>query len=640
MRFSKFAAIILFFAVPSVAHAASYYVAISGNDASAGSMAAPFRTVSKAAAVAAAGDVVNVRAGVYNDLVKINSKGTAAARITFRSYPGELAILDGTGTAVDTNLVQIGGDYLDFTGFEVRNATRIGIEGRGAQNLRIADNNIHHCQRGGIFMTDGVSRPGTDFLIENNTVSYNVLQNQYLTATEWGQALSVYRTSRSQIVHNKVFKNYGEGIDFIMSDYGVATDNESYDNFSVNVYLDNARYMTISRNLIYSTGDRGFYRGGHPAVGISLANETYEYPNLLTDLTITNNVIIDGFVGIYYSNYGRGGGLKNTTIANNTVYKADWSLIELEASTHQNTVVQNNLFYQVNGGEMATQNLGAGVKFQQNNWTGGNAGTAASATDVIGDPRMVNPGTTLAADYKLTAASPLLLRGATLAAVKDDFFGSSRTAAFDIGAHQFSGAAAADAQAPSVPQNLHTAGGVGTQLDLAWNAATDNVAVTGYTVRRNGVTVANVTGTAWSDTGVVKNALYTYDVSAVDAAGNRSAVSVALSLAWNASEGGLDDRIAPTAPAQLRAQAPSATAVTLSWLQSTDAVGVESYEIYRNGRMVTRIAATRLSFVDAALAAKTSYTFSVVAVDAAGNRSTSSNSVQVTTAAAKRRAVH
>jgi chitodextrinase len=138
----------------------------------------------------------------------------------------------------------------------------------------------------------------------------------------------------------------------------------------------------------------------------------------------------------------------------------------------------------------------------------------------------------------------------------------------------------------------------------------------------------------------VKNALYTYDVSAVDAAGNRSAVSVALSLAWNASEGGLDDRIAPTAPAQLRAQAPSATAVTLSWLQSTDAVGVESYEIYRNGRMVTRIAATRLSFVDGTLAAKTSYTFSVVAVDAAGNRSTSSNSVRVTTAAAKRRAVH
>jgi parallel beta-helix repeat protein len=640
MRFTKFVAIAVLFAVPTFAQAASYYVANSGNDANAGTITAPFRTITKAATVVAPGDVVNVRGGIHNDLVKINSKGTAAARITFRSYPGEKAILDGTGTAFDTNLVQIGGDYIDFVGFEVRNSTRIGIEGRGAQNLRIANNDVHHCQRGGIFMTDSVTRPGTDFVIENNTVSYNVLQNQYLTATEWGQALSVYRTSRSRIVNNKVFKNYGEGLDFIMSDYGHAEGNEVYDNFSVNLYLDNARYMTVTRNLVYSTNDRAFYRGGHPALGISMQNETYEYPNLLTDITITNNVVIDGFCGIYYSDYGRGGGLKNTTIANNTIYKADWALVWLDPSTHTNTVIQNNIFYQINGGEMATQNLGAGVKFASNNWSGGIAGTAASATDVIGDPRMVQPGALNAAGYKLTSASPLLQRGLSLSAiVKNDYFGNSRLAAFDIGAHQLSGAAVADTQAPSVPQNFRTAGGAGTRLDLVWDAATDNIAVTGYTVTRNGVAVATVSGTTWSDTNVLEATLYAYTVQAIDAAGNRSAASATITAAWNSSAGATDT-IAPTAPRQLRAQLSTPTSVALDWRASTDAVGVQSYDVYRDGQRLATLKGTRLTYSDANLSSKRTYTYSIIAVDAAGNRSAASNSVQITTpSAARRRAV-
>src|SRR5215212_3188618 len=81
------------------------FVATSGNDANTGVLSAPFATVKKAAALALPGDVVSIRGGVYFTTLGIMSKGTSAARITFRSYPGETAVFDGSNTAAGTDLV-------------------------------------------------------------------------------------------------------------------------------------------------------------------------------------------------------------------------------------------------------------------------------------------------------------------------------------------------------------------------------------------------------------------------------------------------------------------------------------------------------------------------------------------------------
>ncbi|WP_428839245.1 fibronectin type III domain-containing protein, partial [Enterococcus quebecensis] len=62
---------------------------------------------------------------------------------------------------------------------------------------------------------------------------------------------------------------------------------------------------------------------------------------------------------------------------------------------------------------------------------------------------------------------------------------------------------------------------------------------------------------------------------------------------------------------------------------STDNVGVDKYEIYRNG---TRIGESKTTnYAVSGLTADTSYTFAVVAVDKAGNRSQVSSSVSVRT---------
>ncbi len=66
-----------------------------GDDAAAGSTAKPWKTLQAAAKHLKAGDTLYLRGGVYFETAAISVAGTAAAPITIRSMPGEVAILDG-----------------------------------------------------------------------------------------------------------------------------------------------------------------------------------------------------------------------------------------------------------------------------------------------------------------------------------------------------------------------------------------------------------------------------------------------------------------------------------------------------------------------------------------------------------------
>ena len=79
-----------------------------------------------------------------------------------------------------------------------------------------------------------------------------------------------------------------------------------------------------------------------------------------------------------------------------------------------------------------------------------------------------------------------------------------------------------DTQPPSAPA-VTDATHYGSYADVSWSAATDNVGIAGYRVKRSGQTVATVTGTTYRDHGVGANATYTYCVEAFDAAGNTRA---------------------------------------------------------------------------------------------------------------------
>jgi len=79
------------------APASSLYVSTHGSDSNPGTKEKPFLTVQHAADVAKPGDTINLRAGKYCERLAVTSSGNAAqGYITFRSEPGETAVLDGS----------------------------------------------------------------------------------------------------------------------------------------------------------------------------------------------------------------------------------------------------------------------------------------------------------------------------------------------------------------------------------------------------------------------------------------------------------------------------------------------------------------------------------------------------------------
>ena len=90
------------------------------------------------------------------------------------------------------------------------------------------------------------------------------------------------------------------------------------------------------------------------------------------------------------------------------------------------------------------------------------------------------------------------------------------------------------------------------------------------------------------------------------------------------------DGQAPTTPGSFAATSTGATTVALSWIASTDNVGVAGYRVYRGGTIVTTTTAT--SFNDSGLSPQTTYGYSVVAFDAAGNVSPSGSASATTPA--------
>ena len=82
-----------------------------------------------------------------------------------------------------------------------------------------------------------------------------------------------------------------------------------------------------------------------------------------------------------------------------------------------------------------------------------------------------------------------------------------------------------DTQAPSIPSGLSASHITQTTIDLQWNAASDNIGVTGYNIYQDGSLVTTVTDTGTAISGLSPATEYEFTVKAKDAAGNISGFS-------------------------------------------------------------------------------------------------------------------
>jgi hypothetical protein len=114
----------------------------------------------------------------------------------------------------------------------------------------------------------------------------------------------------------------------------------------------------------------------------------------------------------------------------------------------------------------------------------------------------------------------------------------------------------------------------------------------------------------------------------VDAAANESGQSAPPT---NVTTPACPDTTPPSVPTGLNKTLLKCDKVSIAWNASTDDVGVTAYRVYRNGVLIATVAAPTTSYTDTTVAAETTYTYTVSAVDAAGNESAQSSGLTVTT---------
>jgi len=185
-------------------------------------------------------------------------------------------------------------------------------------------------------------------------------------------------------------------------------------------------------------------------------------------------------------------------------------------------------------------------------------------------------------------------------------------------------AALKDTTPPTAPTNLRSTSVTATSISLAWNPSSDDVGIVVYQVYSGSTVVGTApAGTTATVSSLAPSTAYVFTVAALDAAGNVSPASAALSVTTQKPV----DTTPPSAPTGLTASNVTTTSATLSWTASTDNVGVTGYTLYDG----TSIAASTsgLSASVSGLTPATTHGFTVVAKDAAGNISASSSALHL-----------
>ncbi|MCF8380848.1 MAG: T9SS type A sorting domain-containing protein [Bacteroidales bacterium] len=177
-----------------------------------------------------------------------------------------------------------------------------------------------------------------------------------------------------------------------------------------------------------------------------------------------------------------------------------------------------------------------------------------------------------------------------------------------------------DTEAPTVPSGLKLMSVSDNSVSLSWDASTDNVMVTGYRIYRGGVFLNTTSELSFIDNTVEPENAYSYAVLAFDEAGNASQLS-------NQITANTVDTTPPSTPADLMAQSASGSCIKLIWGESNDNVGVTGYRVYRAGDLLSTV--NTPSYSDKTVTVGNTYSYSVSAIDGAGNESLMSDTLIV-----------
>ena len=331
----------------------SFYVAKTGDDSNPGTQAAPWRTVQHAADTVRAGATVNVRGGVYEERVTVKSSGNATdGYVTFRSYPGEKAILDAEHLVPEgrSGILTIHNQsYVRIEGFEIRNfhtADRhltplgIGVLGAGS-HIELLKNNVHHIEQtfngrdapGHGANGFGIAVYGTD---AKTPISELVIDGNEVHHLKTGSSESLVvngNVTNFRITHNVVHDNNNIGIDVI-----------GFERTAPDPAVDQARDGLVSGNLVYNITSRG-----NPAYGND-ENSDGIYVDGGTRILIERNVMHDVDFGIELASEHKDRATSYIVARNNLIYHCHTAGVSIggyapeRGHTEHSTVVGNTLY--------------------------------------------------------------------------------------------------------------------------------------------------------------------------------------------------------------------------------------------------------------------------------------------------------
>jgi fibronectin type 3 domain-containing protein len=159
------------------------------------------------------------------------------------------------------------------------------------------------------------------------------------------------------------------------------------------------------------------------------------------------------------------------------------------------------------------------------------------------------------------------------------------------------------------------------QITITWSEASSVNTIINYEVYRDGVLIAIVEETSYTDTDISPDTVYCYCVLTVDEHGTESKRSDEVCVT---TESGV-----PTMPADISATAASDSEIDVIWTASTDDVGLAGYYVYRDGSLINT--AADASYTDTGLAPETNCCYQVSAYDDDGNESGKSTEACATT---------
>lgn len=466
-----------------------YYVSSTGSNAAAGSLAAPFLTITYALSLCASGDIVKCRGvlsgggqgtGVFKERVQMNTAG-----VTLEAYkPGsvyEEVWVDGDNYTLPDVVSEPGGTNSDGTWFTFNYAGMIemnasnttlrgmgeryskgrGIEFGGVDDTNRTTNNViedckswynRHAGFGGKYADNCTvkrysNKNSGNFAPFRRPTAQGIPNNHPASITMQVMSGGTFEDLESS-------DSWGEGIMFNNCTGFTAKNIKTWDNMTMGIYINASALFTLDGWYSYYSDSGRAASGAELQSGLTINREDHRadwgaLETVCHDFKIMNGVAVNCDRGMVLLG-GKGLFLfSNIFFYNNTIVRpskgnnagVSSAIFVAGVAQYSNIRFGNNA---VQLTDNATQDsviapTNSNVVWLPNAWSEQPVTAARNGSDIYGNLLLVNPNAVITpgvfnpANYKLQGTSPARFSAPRITAVVNDYFGNARAAPDSFG---------------------------------------------------------------------------------------------------------------------------------------------------------------------------------------------------------------